>query len=82
VLDGVIGHLAPEQPIDIGQAQNAGSGEEFGHEVVMGSGCQKPVLSTPEFTPLPWCHVAGQNMEVRIPDGQQVDPIWAMNPVS
>ena len=36
VADGVIGRLAPQEPIDIGQGDDAGMGEEFGHEVCVG----------------------------------------------
>lgn len=33
VFDGVIGRLAAQEPVNIGQGDYAGIGEEFGHEV-------------------------------------------------
>ena len=38
VFDGVIGRLAAQEPIDIGQSDDTGIGEEFGHEVCVGFG--------------------------------------------
>lgn len=38
VADGIVSRLPAQQPIDIGLAENAGLGEELGHEVCVGFG--------------------------------------------
>jgi hypothetical protein len=74
VFDGVIGRLATQEPIDIGQGDDAGMGEEFGHEVCVGFGFEDSRSCDVRFTHTNRCQIYGMHIGIVIPYGHQGPP--------